>query len=101
MKRPSLILAFALLAVLCLGLLPGYGQESQQRRGDADEQPGASVPVLLVRLPDLNEDGKLTRIEYTRFFSQADQDEDGLVTQDEIAEAMTGPDPARKLRILP
>ena len=91
MKKLFVSITPVILMVLSLALLPGYGQENQQERGDASRRSDTNIPRLLERLLDLNKDGKLTRIESVKFFRQANQNRDRFLTEDEIREAMNGP----------
>jgi len=88
MKRSFLVITLAFLVSLCLGLLPAYGQENQQKNTLAGQQPDVSIPELLIGLMDLDKDGKLTGAEYRIFFNKSDRDRDGFITQAEIAEAI-------------
>ena len=90
MKKLFLSITLVILMMLSLALLHGYGQGDQQEKGDAGQRSDVNIPRLLMRLMDLNEDGRLARMESVRFFSQADQNRNGFLTEDEIREAMSG-----------
>jgi hypothetical protein len=93
MKRSIFITTFAIFIALYLGLLSVYGQEGEQRRRAGTQQPGSGIDVgmarLLMRLMDLDNDGKLSGGEYMKFFVDADQDKDGSITQKEMMELMS------------
>jgi hypothetical protein len=88
MRRLVLIMALAIFITLCSGLLAVYGQETQQRSPARSQQPGVNMIRLLMRLIDLDSDGKLSGGEYMKFFVDADQNKDGSVTQEEMMESM-------------
>lgn len=88
MKKSVIITTLAIFITLCSGLLAVYGQEAQQRSPARTQQPGANMIRLLMRLIDLDNDGKLSGGEYMKFFVDADQNKDGSVTQEEMMESM-------------
>jgi len=88
-QKTVFIAAIALFIALCLGLSAVYGQEVQQGRAAGTQQPGANMARLLMRLIDLDNDGKLSGGEYMNFFVDADQDKDGSITQEEMMGLMS------------
>jgi len=88
MKRSVFITTLALFIALCSGLLFVYGQEKQETSVET-QRPGANIVRLLIRLLDLDNDGKLSGGEYMRFFADADQNKDGFLTQEEMMELVS------------
>ena len=86
MRKAALTTMIAIFIALCLSLWAVYGQE---RRGMEPQQPFANMIRLLMRLMDLNSDGKISEEEYSRFFADADQDKDGSIVQKEVMELMS------------
>lgn len=103
MKKLVLITVLAMSVVLCLGVLSVYGQEkppeppqtrqrsseqAQQRQGSEAQRSAANMPRMLIRLLDLNNDGQVSLKEYMKFFTDADKNEDGAASQQEIMAEM-------------
>lgn len=88
MKRLFLVITLTFFVLLCLNLLPVYGQVSQPKTTRASQQSDISISELFVSLMDLNKDGKLTGAEYRVFFNRSDRNRDGFITPSEIAEAI-------------
>lgn len=84
MRRPVSAIAFAIFIVLC-SLSSVYEQE---REIPVAQRPVVNMSKLLVGLIDLNSDGKLSGAEYMKFFSDADQDKDGFVNQQDLVSLM-------------
>jgi hypothetical protein len=81
MKRSVMIATLAVLITLCLGFWAVYGQEAR----NAGTQPSlANMVIFMMRLLDLNKDGRISQSEYMRLFVDADQDMDRSVTQQEM-----------------
>ncbi len=84
MKRAALITVIAISVVLCLSFLSVYGQERQQRRNIRTQRLDVNMVTLLIRLMDLNRDGRISGGEYMQFFVSTDQNKDGFISQQEI-----------------
>jgi len=104
MKKLVLITVLAMSVVLCLGALSAYGQEKppeppkarqgsseqvQQRQGNQAQRSAANMPRMLIRLLDLNNDGQVSLREYMKFFTDADKNEDGAASQQEMMAEMS------------
>lgn len=89
MKKAILITHIVFLT-LFFGLLTVYGQEGQGNVPLKPAQPTiSSTPRLMMRLMDLNNDGRISEEESKKFFADADQDNDGFVTVREIMALMS------------
>ena len=81
-KTSTAVKAFASLAILCLILLPVYGQE--MRGAEAPRQGPNMMFRLLMRFMDVDNNEQISGGEYMRFFVDVDENKDGSITQEEI-----------------
>lgn len=93
MKRLAMITALAVSVVLCLGVLSAYGQERPpgppQGRQRPDIQSPQFMPRVIMRMFDLNNDGKISLREYMKFFTDVDKNEDGAASLQEMMDEMS------------
>ena len=92
MKRYVWVTIFVILIALYSGFLSVYGQERRRttERGEATAQrAGANMGRMLIRLMDLDNDGKVSQKEYMKLFVDADGNVDGSLTQREITQYMS------------
>ena len=91
MKKLVLFITLAAFAMLSLSV---YGQAQDrppsppgQSRSGQDDQTrrlASNMPRLLVRLLDLDSDGKVSIKEYTKFFTDSDRNGDGSISMRDI-----------------
>ncbi len=86
MKRSILAVTFAIFVVFSLSLSAAYGQ---QRSAPRSQGPAANMSRLLMRLLDLNNDGKISGGEFMKFFTDADQDKNGSIEQKEVTDLVS------------
>ncbi|MFC1718593.1 hypothetical protein ACFL6S_33365 [Candidatus Poribacteria bacterium] len=92
MKRLAMTTVLAVSVVLCLGVLSAYGQEGQTSPPQDRQRPNAqaqqNMPRMVIRMLDLNNDGQISVKEYMKFFIDADQDDSGSVSRQEMMDQM-------------
>ena len=91
MKRLVLFVALAVFVVLSLS---AYGQtqerppsppgQSQRGQDDQFRRLASNMPRVMLRLLDLDNDGKVSIREYTKFFTDADRNGDGSISMRDI-----------------
>jgi len=85
MKKGILIIIFI---ALFFGILAVYSQEEPKDIVPVPRSMLSSIPRLLLRFMDLDNDRKISQEEQEKFFAAADQDKDGFITQKELTELM-------------
>ena len=92
MKKLAMITALAVSVVLCLGVLSAYGQEEPASRPQGRQRPNTqaqqNMPRIVIRMLDLNNDGQISVKEYMKFFIDADQDDSGSASRQEMMDQM-------------
>jgi len=91
MKRLVLFITLAAFTMLSLSVY-GQAQErppsppGQAQRGQDDQfrRLASNMPRVMIRLLDLDSDGKISIKEYTKFFTDADRNGDGSISQRDI-----------------
>jgi Ca2+-binding EF-hand superfamily protein len=88
MKKAVLTIMLAAAFVLSIGVLAIYGQEEPKNIPPVPQPTIPNTPRLMMQLMDLDKDGRISEEEYKKFFTDADQDKDGFITNKEVMDLM-------------